>query len=423
MAKKDTTATILKVYKFQGQTLYTIKNGKKIDTLTIDNKPVLKPDIQSIVKSWIDAPILKIDTLHEREQWIMFSGYIRMMPIYKFYFDDNEKHELYIASKTGRVLQLTSRLQRIGAWFGPIPHMLYFPFLRKHTRVWINTLTVLGFIAFISVLLGMYIGIKLYFRKTKKQKFGSPYKKRWYLWHHISGLLFGIFLLTWSFSGAMSLQRIPKWIVKTHKQYGKERNKVIDKRLGNSAYQLDYKKVIDSIPHTKEINWSQFGNIPIYEVLSGDSVIYLDASTPNIRSLNIPKQTIDSVVDKIHGDSSAYTVELMTEYDNYYLSLSGRRHLPVYKAVIDDKDNSTYYFNPKTGDYRYVNNNRRARKWVFSALHYFNIPFFAGRKVLWTIVIWTLCLGGIAVSGSGVYLSWRYLRRTFVRSKRKYKRK
>ncbi len=424
LAKYEKTASVKRVFQQRGQTLYIVKSGKKIDTVTVDNSPVLKPNIQQIAKLWVNAPIEKIDTLHEREQWIMYSSYKSMMPIYKFYFDDSEHHQLYIASKTGRVLQLTSRSQRIGAWFGPIPHMLYFPFLRKHTRVWINTLTVLGAIAFISVLLGMYVGLKLYFRKTKKIKFGSPYKKNgWYFWHHIAGLVFGIFLLTWSFSGAMSLQRIPQWAVKTHHKYGSAQRKVLNKALPMQEYKLDYRQIIAKLPNVKEIHWSQFAKIPIYEIISGDSSMYFDASNEKLINLQIPKNTIDNTIGKIHGDSASYTVELMQKYDNYYMLLSNRRPLPVYKVVVADKDNSTYYINPKTGDYRYINNSRRARKWVFSALHYFNIPFFAGKKVLWTIIIWALCLGGIVVSGSGVYLSWKYLKRKFVRTKRKYKRK
>ncbi len=212
----------------------------------------------------------------------------------------------------------------------------------------------------------------------------------------------------------MSLQRIPQWAVKTHENYRNKQSEVLYPKLPFFAYKLDCREVLQSLPEVKEIIWSQFYKTPVYEVLAKDTWHYFDASKTTLQELEIPKKDIANSIKEIHKNTP-FTVTLQTEYDSYYMSLDDSNPLPVYKVEVEDKDNSLYYFNPRTGDYRYLNASRQAKKWVFSALHYFNIPFFAGRYALWTVVMWILCLGGIVVSASGVYLSWKLLRRKIKR--------
>ena len=89
--------------------------------------------------------------------------------------------------------------------------------------------------------------------------------------------------------------------------------------------------------------------------------------------------------------------------------------LTAYKVEVDNADRSLYYVDPATGEFRYLNRARKAKKWVFSGLHYLNIHWLVERPVLWTIAIWTLCLGGAYVSLSGIWLGIKYLRRKMRR--------
>lgn len=62
---------------------------------------------QKIISLWCDASVHRIDTLQEVDQWIPFGRLSEEMPIYKYYFDDPEQHQLYMTSRDGRVLQFT----------------------------------------------------------------------------------------------------------------------------------------------------------------------------------------------------------------------------------------------------------------------------------------------------------------------------
>lgn len=403
----------VKVKQFQGQTLFSVKTKDSTYTLCPDSLeevlPITQQNIDLTAKKWVNASVLKIDTLYDNEQWIMYSRYNDELPIYKYYFDDAAKHELYISSRTGEVQQFTSQSERMWAWFGAIPHKLYFPFLRQYTDIWINVLTISGIICLIASLTGIYIGISAYYKRFRhKKKIESPYKKRWYRWHHITGVIFGFFLATWAFSGAMSLQKIPQWAVKTNNDYKIASSKIRGKRLSIDKYALDYRTLKDSYPNLKEIEWSNFQSIPVYNIVYDNRTLTIDASSAKAKELYLTEEDILKSIRKIHGDSTTIRVSLINEYDEYYLSRERSLALPVYKIDVDDNDQSTYYINPKNGDYKYLDQNRKVKKWVFSGLHYFNIKFLVDRPLLWTGVIWILCIGGIIVCSTGVWLGIRF---------------
>lgn len=401
---------------FQGQTLFSVETADGLHTVCGDTlqrvKPVTGETIERIVRRWVDAPVARVDTLTERDQWIMYSRYEEEMPIYKFYFDDDDKHQLYLSSRTGEVQQFTTASQRLQAWLGAIPHKLYWPFIRKNADVWTTTLTVGGVIALIAALSGIYIGVYVVYRRYRaKRKIGSPYKKHWYKWHHISGLIFGIFLATFAFSGSMALQRIPQWVIKTHENYRVSDSQWRGKPLSADRYVLDYRTLASRYPDIKMIEWSHFQDIPIYKIVAGREEISVDASSSEVKELNLCRSDVEKAVRGVHKGHELKSVGLIDDYEEYYLSRKGSLPLPVYRIEVDNADHSLYYVDPRTGDFKYLNQSRKAKKWIFSGLHYLNIKWLVERPVLWTIAIWTLCLGGAYVSLSGAWLGMKYMKR------------
>ncbi|HBG41647.1 MAG TPA: hypothetical protein DDW85_09565 [Porphyromonadaceae bacterium] len=406
----------LSVRYFRGQTLFTVKTNDRAYTICSDTLKAVNPltweSIEHTAKKWVDAPIIKIDTLTERDQWIMYSRYKAEMPIYKFYFNDKQKHQLYISSRTGEVQQFTDKGQRFRAFMGAIPHKFYIPAIRKNTKTWTTLLTIGGVIALIAALSGIYLGVYITYRKYKaKRRIGSPYKNYWYKWHHILGLIFGIFLATFAFSGAMALQRIPSWVIKTHGDYRVSSSQLRGKYLSADSYKLDYRILAKKYPDIKSIEWEHFQEVPIYNIVVGNKEIRIDASSSDVKELYLQPSVVEKAVQSIHKTSELMSTTLINEYDEYYLSKERSLPLPIYKIKVENADNSIYYINPKTGDFKYFNQSRKAKKWIFSGLHYLNIKWLVERPVLWTIAIWLLCLGGACVSFSGIWLGIKYMRR------------
>ncbi len=410
----------INVRRLQGQTLFTVATKDSTYTFSTDTlhpvKPISFDYIQQVAHDWVNAPVLKIDTLHKREQWIMYSRYEREMPVYKFYFDDKEKHQLYIAARSGEVLQFTNSTQRFWAWVGYIPHTFYIPFLRQHTDAWTNTLTVAGIIGLLAGLTGLYFGLSILCKRYKRKRgVDNPYRKRWYRWHYILGFVFGIFIVTWGLSGAISLQRIPRWVIPIEGDYSVSPEKLRGKVFPANKYVLDYRELRKAYPDLKAVEWTYYHNLPLYSIIAGNRSLMIDASSSEVKDLFLSEETVAGAIRKLHGEDIPFRITLIDKYDEYYLSFDNDRHLPVYKVEVGNFDRSVYYIDSTTGHHKYLNTNRKVKKWLFSAFHYLNIRWLVERHTLWTISIWTLCLGGAALSLTGVWLGVRYIVRKLRR--------
>ena len=401
LSKMDAEFKSLSLKQFQGQTLFSV-----------DEAPDITFDVvEKVAKHWIDAPIERVDTLRQREQWVLFTKYDKELPIYKFYFDDAQKHELFISGRTAEVLQMTTSRQRLWAWLGAIPHKFYIPCIRRDVDVWQNMVAIVSGICLIASLTGWLLGILLWIKHyQKKHVWQNPYKKRWYRWHFSFGLVFGIFLIGWALSGIFAMQRVPQWMVPMEGDYSFKTSRLWGRGLlPIEAYQLDYRKLKEAYPDLKEVEWLRFADIPTYRVITGQEEFLVDASTDEIKNLQIPEETIVKGLKKLHGNEVEMKVSLLTEFDNYYLSRRVDLELPVYKIEVADANGSLYYVNPSTGYIRYLNNNKIVRKWLFNGIHYLDIDCLVARPWLWYTCIWLLCSGCLVVCISGLVLAWRVL--------------
>ena len=421
---KNCVIKSIKLSSFLGQTLFAIQCSDSLYIIPADSTEKIpaidEGRIQSIQKIWCSSPITRIDSMYTLDQWIPFGRLKSDYPIYKYHFDDKEKHELYISSQTGEVLQFTDSDLRFWGWLGAVPHWVYYTLLRQYRDLWWWVVVLSAGIGCFMSLGGIYLGIEYYrINKRKTGKLVSPYKKKIYKWHHVTGTIFGIFTITFAFSGMMSMTPVPQWISKTHSQLN------VDKAIKGdsiplSGYQLDYRNVIEQTSRDiKQIEWHSFHNLPLYRVITTDSTYTLDASEPVVRPLKLTEEFIRHTLHELYGEGTGFDISLMTEYDNYYLSKKNPLPLPVYKAILRNEDNSCFYINPETAEYKYIDNNRRWKKWMYSGLHSYSIKWLLERPVLWNIVMWTTMLGGTVVSFTGVWLAIKYIIRLFFRSKKK----
>lgn len=404
---------------YLGQTVFHIrtdKNSYDIPADSTETLPVIDGKrIRETASLWCTAPVEKVDTLYTLDQWIPFGNLKKEFPIYKFHFADQERHQLYISSKSGEVLQYTDKDSRLWAWLGAIPHWVYFTSLRQDAELWIKVVVWLSGIGCIMCIAGIYLGVRD-FRLARKRKLASPYKKFWYKWHHIIGTVFGLFVLTFTFSGMMSLARVQDWGLRTKLDINpaQELRKLAPSPLD---YPLDYRDVIQAYPgQIRQLEWGCFGDIPFYTILTDANDIVVNANSEHtVSPLKLDTEDIHSVLTQVHGTECAMDIRLLEEYDTYYISRKRKLDLPVWKVTIEDIDKSCYYINPGNGQYRYVNTPARWNHWMYPALHSLNIKILVDHPILWNIVMWGLMLGGTFVSLSGVWLGIKFLRRKIHR--------
>lgn len=404
----------LSVEMYLDRPVFHPKGRQLPSTLYADTwQEVSKPDfveICRIAEQLCESRSYRVDTLYRLDQWIPFGYLKKEFPIYKFIFDDEAREEIYISSQSGKVLQWTDRETRFWAWLGAIPHWVYFTSLRQNQPIWINFMIWASALGAVMCFSGLWVGIWVFW-KNRRRGLHSPYKKGWLRWHHISGVIFGVFALTFVFSGMMSLVDLPDWMQKGKKQNrefrfrGRERG-----MMPLEQYMLDYRQIVERLPEVKSIEWSSFGCHPYYTVTTTAEKRYVDATdTTCLRPFRLTENNIREAVQRIHGTETAYTVEWLTDWDADYYSRRGMLTLPVYKVVVNDDLHTCHYFNPETLYHRQIDDNGRLRGLLYSGFHSLNFKFLTERPLLWNIVMYVLLIGGTFLSLSGVVLTLKWL--------------
>lgn len=410
----------LSVQMFRGKPVFRVETSARDFLLAADSslrvveEGVPFHEVSEYARQWCAADIRSVDTLRCLDQWIPYSNLKSDFPIYRFSFADEQETILYISSVTGRALQCVTREQRVWAWLGPIPHMLYFWQLRQHRAQWVSLVSWLAGIGALMCLAGMVIGVRSYVLAYRRRKrFISPYKKFFFKWHHVLGFVFGFFVFMFALSGLMSVNDLPQWMVRTH-------NTAMASRLRESpsidlsAFTADYRRVVQQHKgEVKEISFNQYGAKPYYSVVLNGAVQNFDASQPEPKPLYLSQQDVLNRLSTVCD--APKTISLMTEFDSYYVGFTKRMELPVYKVIASNPDQSVFYVNPNTGRTRYFNRNLRAGKWIYPAFHSLRFKFFAEHRVLRDVVLWILLIGGTLVSFTGVVLGLKYIVRLATR--------
>ncbi|RZA27914.1 MAG: hypothetical protein EOP02_08950, partial [Proteobacteria bacterium] len=139
-------------------------------------------------------------TQMERDQWTVYGRFRQHAPLYKASFADDAGTALYISGRDGIVIQDTNAHERFWNWLGAVPHWLYFTAFREIQPLWYNFVIYASVLGTFLTVTGIYIGLRQYGRGKRR----IPYKGMAY-WHHVTGLVFGIFTLLWVVSGLLSM--------------------------------------------------------------------------------------------------------------------------------------------------------------------------------------------------------------------------
>jgi uncharacterized iron-regulated membrane protein len=151
----------------------------------------------AVAQALSDEPPPAPELIHD-DQWTVAGGFRRDRPLYRFDFADAQATRLYVSSTTGKAVQMTTRRQRVLAWAGAIPHWFYFTGLRRDVMLWSQVVIWTSLTGCFLTITGLWIGIK----RLKRGR--SPYRGLMF-WHHMTGLMAGLLVLTWMLSGLLSM--------------------------------------------------------------------------------------------------------------------------------------------------------------------------------------------------------------------------
>jgi hypothetical protein len=349
------------------------------------------------------AGTLSLPALIDHDQWTVAGDFNSQRPLYRFALGDAARSELYVSSITGRAVQIATARQRFWNWLGSVPHWLYFTELRRNTALWSRTVIYASLLGCFLTGVGIYLGV----RQLMAQPVGrwSPYLG-FNLWHHLAGLLFGIFTLTWVLSGLLSMNPWG-WLegsdaaAETTRLHGTLQPAVTPLETG-----------LQLLAQAQPTDAVSIETAPL------DGRIYFIASTASgeRRRLDVagapaPLGGDDLTFIARTLDASAVP-QLMRQDDAFYFAHHGApAMLPVYR-LVHAATGTRYYLDPVSGSIvTKIDRNAQAYRWLHEGLH--RLDFFTALRgrPQWDMLMLLLMAGVATVCGSGTYLGIRHLAR------------
>lgn len=342
----------------------------------------------------------------DEDQWTV-GRYRGDRPLYRFTFGDPQRSTIYVSSTSGQIVLHTTSTQRFWNWLGAIPHWFYLTALRANGPLWSATIIWTSILGTFLTVLGLCLGIAQ-FRGGKDGQL-SPYRGLFY-WHHLAGLVFGVFTLAFVVSGLVSMN--PWGFLESRGGSGE-----IGRLEGPPPSWAEVRASLAAL-QAQPVNAVSIITAPLAGKLfwlataTDGTVTRLDASgTP--APLSEPELAL--AAGRIVGESGISAQGILREEDAYYFSHHDRAALPVYRIIANDAENTRYYLDPASGALlQHADANARWHRWLFAGLHRLDFAAWLRIRPAWDIIVIALMLGGLAASATGVYLAVRRIRSDIV---------
>jgi hypothetical protein len=338
------------------------------------------------------------------DQWTVYGQYRQHQPLYKASFADDAGTVLYVSGSDGTIVQDTVAHERFWNWLGAVPHWLYFTSFRQIQPLWYNFVVYTSLLGVFLTVTGIYIGI-LQFRRGKRL---SPYRGL-ALWHHWTGLAFGIFTLTWTASGLFSMQ---PWGMFESEGPGEEMMAM----MGRPANSQDLVRLVSAVaahPDSGAVSVTlsmQEGTA--WAILAHADGTSVRAALPTLQDAPLTEADLAARAQAMRPGGKIASQGMIDQPDDYYYGHKREVTLPVYRIVYDDAEDTRFYFDPRSGDLvGYVDSAGRGYRWWFNALHRLDFAHWLRARPVWDIVTLPLMLGVCLLTVIGFWLGVKRLRK------------
>jgi hypothetical protein len=326
-----------------------------------------------------------------------------------FLFSWPDGEQVYVSARNGDVVQHTTRETRLAAYFGAIPHWLYWTPLRKNGRQWFRVVVWSSSALVCAGLLGLLVGAWMFSPDGSYQHHGMssrvPYtgQKRW---HMILGLVFGLMTCSWAFSGLLSMEPF-EWLSGNREVAGK-----VDAALRGAVIPLEAfaaetpGAALDRAGmEAKRIELVSFDGRPYYLIRNSPRISRIVA-VEGAAIDEFDRADILRIVKEATEPAMVEEARVVSRYDAYYLDRHGRHPLPAFLVRLQDAGRSVFYVDLKTA--RLVeayDQPSRWNRWLYHGLHSWNFLWLYNHRPAWDAVVIVLVTGGLALGVSAVILA------------------
>lgn len=407
-----------------GEVLWLIEDtrGQRIALSATDGRPREADAARAIAlsRAWLGDGSAAITYLETFTRDATVRNQDAFSPFHRVAVADGHGTELTISARTGEVVRDATAIDRGLFWLGNWLHLfrplesLGWSEARRDVLLWVSGLTV------VAALTGLIVGW-LRWRPgfgAKPQYSGGrahPYRAFWLTWHFWSGLFGGVAAFLWIFSAFFNNN--PWQLFSPANADRAEQNRFLGGTVPPGL--LEWRPALPAhlAASAVELRWQRLGDEAV--LFAADREGRLQALPT--AAVRFSESALLAAVERAAPGVQIARYAELTEYDNYYYPRNGRgtsdRPLPAIRVELADASHTRYYLDPREGRLLLKqDDSRRVYRWLFSALHHWDIGWLHARP-LWDgwMLLW---IGfGLVMSLSALVLGWKRLALTF-RSRR-----
>ena len=416
----DATAMSFRVEMLNGAPVLRMTGGDGPKTVDLTTGAELTPLSEAAVRraaetfarnSGLKGQITELGTLTV-DQWSV-QGAKRWQPLWRAVFNDPAQTWLYVNGRTGEIVQDVTGHERFWNWLGAIPHWLYPTILRENGPLWTQVVIWSSAIGCFLVITGMVIGIA---RLRGRSGAWWPYKRPMWMLHHVFGTFAGLLVLTWTFSGLMTMS--PWGLLESE-------SPVSRRDLQGEMTWADMRTAIATVKADETANLDSIRSAP----LLGQPHVYAQQSDgAEIRfglhgRAPFSRAELDASLAARGGLLATGRIDVLADEDDYYYGHKRVVELPVYRITLADPEQTRIYIGQQSGELRQLADGTTQRyRWALNAMHNLDLAFMRSRPV-WDIVTLILLALVTVACATGAWLSFTRIGTDVSRLREMLKRK
>ncbi len=411
----------LRLIDLEGRPVYVL-HGFNNDIRTIDAKSgklfdLLQKNVATrISEKFSELAVLNVEGPIDYDQWIVPNRYDPYRPFFRVSLEDEYETVLYISARTGEVLQKTEYSERVWNYFGAVTHWIYPTALRKNWFLWDQVVWWLSLLGVITTVAGLWLGVIRWRGSTggKLKSIASPFNG-WLRAHHILGLFAGIFVLTWIFSGWLSMDHGRLFSKATPKPDQVEKFRSISIVQAVENISLETLTSLDSFSEGEIFVMG--GKIFVITRNAKEQKLFELIDSNFLSSVKIKESEVVNAVMEAWPNSKIQSTERPGESDAYGTLREGALPTNTLRVILADPLQTWVHVDMESGQIVSVmDRGRRQYRWLFNGLHSLDFPGLSNHRPAWDVLMLSLLGLGFVFCVTGVVIGMKRLLGNWVRS-------
>lgn len=387
------------------------EDGELVAIDARDERPapaVTAADAGTIASRFARGVVASVEGPIRDDQWTVPNDYDALRPLYRVRLVDADDTDVYVSARSGEVVQWTTRRARAWNYIGAVVHWIYPTALRRHWSAWDRTVWWLSLIGTGLALAGAWLGVTRIAGRQRDGRWRWSAYRGWLRWHHVLGLTAGALVLTWVFSGWLSMDH--RRLFSSPEPTPAQARAWAGASLATMLEGLAADRLGVLAPATRVEFRAAAGRAWVSADAGPGTRTYAVADGALAPVPGIPASVIANAVAQAWS-ARALRAERTAPHDVYAHLREGSLPDSTVRVELDDGPATWVHVDAATGAIVGVmDRSRRVYRWLFNGLHGFDVPPLSGHRALWDASLLLGLAAGLGFVITSVVIGWRRVR-------------